>query len=305
MLSTRGWAREHRMPTTQYTVRMILSSTLLPLLATSVAAVTYGLAAVWPPRRHTTAQIDQPSSAIGPDQAWWLLAIGWIAHAVAFSADAIDWRAGTPIARFGFAPALSVAAWMVLGVYALERLQLDSVIARRSLACLAAASVILAGIFPGQDQPNLNHGLAPLHWVLGVASYGLFGAALLHAVLWRLAERRLRTKTLNKPVPTPGIPLLKLESLTMRFALAGFVVLSLTLVLGALFAQPLRWDHKTLFSVMSWVVFAILLAGRRWLGWRGKTAIGWLYAGSALLLLAYVGSRFVLEVLLHRPVPSP
>lgn len=283
---------------------MILSSTLLPLSATLVAALSYGLAAVWPARR-AVAEPPAEVPATGRDQAWWLLAVGWIAHAIAFSAEAVDWSGPTPIARFGFAPALSVAAWLVLGVYALERLQLNSALARRTLAGLAAASVILAGIFPGQAHPDLSHGLAPLHWVLGVASYGLFGAALLHAMLWRLAERRLRNKALDRPASSVGgIPLLKLESLTLRFVLAGFVVLSLTLVLGALFAQPLRWDHKTLFSVMSWAVFAVLLAGRRWLGWRGKTAIGWLYAGSALLLLAYVGSRFVLEVLLNRPVPA-
>lgn len=282
---------------------MILSSTLLPLSATSVAAVAYGLAAVWPPQR-ALGDAGMPQRRIAPDQAWWLLAVGWLAHAIAFCSEAIDWQAPSPMARFGFAPALSVTAWLVLAVYALERLQLDSVIARRSLAALAAFSVVLAFIFPGQGHPNLSHGLAPLHWVLGIASYGLFGAALLHAVLWRLTERRLRHKGLDRPTPPTGIPLLKLESLTIRFVLAGFVVLSLTLVLGALFAQPLRWDHKTLFSVMSWAVFAVLLAGRRWLGWRGKTAIGWLYAGSALLLLSYVGSRFVLEVLLHRGVPT-
>lgn len=281
---------------------MILSSTLLPLSATSVAAVAYGLAAAWPAKRPARDASLRPASP-GRDRAWWLLAAGWIAHAIAFCVEAIDWHAPAPMARFGFAPALSVTAWMVLGVYALERLQLDSVIARRALAALAAASVVLAFLFPGQGHPNLSHGLAPIHWVLGLASYGLFGAALLHAVLWRLADRRLRHKALDQPLPPTGIPLLKLESLTMRFVLAGFVVLTLTLVLGALFAQPLRWDHKTLFSVMSWAVFAVLLAGRQWLGWRGKTAIGWLYAGSVLLLLSYVGSRFVLEVLLQRSVP--
>ena len=46
-----------------------------------------------------------------------------------------------------------------------------------------------------------------------------------------------------------------------------------------------------------------LLAGRRAFGWRGPKAAGWLYAGAAMLLLGYVGSRFVLEVLLHRSPP--
>jgi ABC-type uncharacterized transport system permease subunit len=188
----------------------------------------------------------------------------------------------------------------VLGVYALERLRLDSSAVRRALAALAAGSVVLAWLFPGQVHPRMGHGLTPLHWVLGLASYGLFGAALLHAAFLRLAERRMRHAPTSASLLTPGIPLLRLESLTLRFVSAGFVVLTLTLALGAVFAHPWRWDHKTLLSLMAWAVFAVLLAGRHWLGWRGRTAIGWLYAGSALLLLAYVGSRFVLEVLLHR-----
>ncbi|HIV70864.1 MAG TPA: cytochrome c biogenesis protein CcsA [Candidatus Aquabacterium excrementipullorum] len=277
---------------------MILSPTLLPLVATALAAGAYGLAALWPAR---PAPETQPAETHRPDQAWWLLAFGWAAHAVAIISEAFDWSAPVPVARFGFAPALSVTFWLVLAIYAWERLQLDSPVIRRSLAGLAATAVVLACLYPGQDHPAIEHGLAPLHWVLGIASYGLFGAALLHAVMWRLAERRLRDKTLGTVRKSPGIPLLKLESLTLRFVLAGFIVLTMTLVLGTLFANPWRWDHKTLFSIMSWVVFAVLLTGRHWLGWRGKTAISWLYAGSALLLLAYVGSRFVMEVVLHRP----
>ena len=69
-------------------------------------------------------------------------------------------------------------------------------------------------------------------------------------------------------------------------------------------ANPWRWDHKTVFSILGWVVFAALLAGRHAFGWRGRRATGWLYAGAALLLLAYVGSRFVLEVLLQRGSPG-
>ena len=81
-------------------------------------------------------------------------------------------------------------------------------------------------------------------------------------------------------------------------------MLTLTLVLGALFSVHWRWDHKTVFSVLSWAVFATLLLGRARFGWRGRVATRWLIAGSLLLLLSYVGSRFVLEVLLHRATPA-
>ena len=103
------------------------------------------------------------------------------------------------------------------------------------------------------------------------------------------------------------MPLLTLERLTFRFATAGFVLLSATLLAGLLFSDALygrgsvaKWDHKTVFSVLAWLVFAFLLLGRARFGWRGRKAVRVLYTGSLLLLLAYAGSRFVLEVVLRR-----
>ena len=113
--------------------------------------------------------------------------------------------------------------------------------------------------------------------------------------------RLMRPGAAGAGVAAPlGLPLLRLEKLTFRFVGAGFCVLSLTLLLGWWFADPWRWDHKTVFSILGWAVFAGLLAGRHAFGWRGQRATGGLYAGAVLLMLAYVGSRFVVEVLLER-----
>ena len=95
------------------------------------------------------------------------------------------------------------------------------------------------------------------------------------------------------------------RTISFRFVTAGFVLLTATLLAGWLFGETLygrawRWDHKAVFSMLSWLTFATLLLGRARFGWRGRNAVRVLYAGSALLLLAYVGSRFVLEVLLER-----
>jgi ABC-type uncharacterized transport system permease subunit len=104
-----------------------------------------------------------------------------------------------------------------------------------------------------------------------------------------------------------GLPLLTLERLTFRFVTAGFVLLTATLGAGWLFGDSLygaqaawRWDHKTVFSLLSWLTFAILLIGRQRFGWRGRKAVRVLYIGTGLLLLGYAGSRFVLEVILGR-----
>jgi ABC-type uncharacterized transport system permease subunit len=228
------------------------------------------------------------------------LLLGWLAHGAAILVDIAGIGAASPGARFGFAPALSVTLWLVLAVYGLESRFVPLQGVRRRLAWFGCVVIALAWAFPGQLHPQLASKWAPLHWVLGIASYGLFGVAVLHAALMNRAERQLR-RAPQSPGPTSGVPLLRLERLTYRFVAAGFGVLSAAILLGAWFASPWRWDHKTVFSVLGWLVFAALLVGRRTFGWRGPQATRWLYTGTGLLLLAYVGSRFVFEVLLHRP----
>ena len=170
------------------------------------------------------------------------------------------------------------------------------------LSTLAAAAVALAWAFPGESRPAAASPWAPLHWVLGLASYGLFGVAVLHAALLNRAERQMRQMGQHKGQGlTLGLPLLRLERLTFQFVGAGVVVLSLAIVLGWLFTPQWRWDHKTLLSVLGWLVLVGLLTGRRVFGWRGRRATRWLYLGAALLLLSYAGTRFVLEVVLQRP----
>ena len=229
------------------------------------------------------------------------LLVGWIAHGLALAIDIAGIGSGIPGARFGFAPALSLTLWLVLAVYQFESRRLPLPGARRALATCGAVVVILAWAYPGRVHPQAASVWAPLHWLLGIASYGLFGVAVLHGLLLSRAERQMRRAPLAGTAPAEGLPLLRLERLTFRFVAAGFVVLSAVIVLGTVFASGWRWEHKTVFTLLSWLVFAGLLTGRRVLGWRGPKAAGWLYAGAVLLLLAYVGSRFVLEVLLNRP----
>ena len=227
------------------------------------------------------------------------LLVAWLAHGAALVVDIAGLGAPIPGARFGFAPALSVTLWLVLAVYGLESRFVPLQGVRRRLAALGCGVVVLAWAFPGQLHPQLGSPWAPLHWLLGIASYGLFGVAVLHAALVNRAERQLR-RSPAAASQTAGVPLLRLERLTYRFVAAGFVMLSAAIALGVWFTSPWRWDHKAVFSILGWVVFAALLGGRRTFGWRGPQATRWLYAGTALLLLAYVGSRFVFEVLLHR-----
>lgn len=226
------------------------------------------------------------------------LPLAWLMHLVAIVFDVAGWGAGGGGARLGFAPVLSMTVWIVIGVHAIESRFLPLPTVRGWLAPAGALVVVLAGVFPG-DARHFASPMGPLHFVLGVGAYGLFGAAVLHAALLDAAERRMRLKG-PAASALPGMPLLQLERLTFRFVQVGFGVLSAALVLGAITAAPWRWDHKTVLSLLGWAVFAALLTGRQLRGWRGRRATRWLYVGAALLLLAYVGSRFVFEVLLQR-----
>jgi ABC-type uncharacterized transport system permease subunit len=100
-------------------------------------------------------------------------------------------------------------------------------------------------------------------------------------------------------------PLLTMERLLFQIIFAGFVLLTLTLGSGILFSEelfgkPMQFTHKTVFGILSWSIFGAMLGGRVLYGWRGRVAMRWTLAGFLSLFLAYIGSKFVLEVLLQR-----
>ncbi len=276
---------------------MILSPDSSLLFGMSASTVLIGASAL-----AAVAYLMVALTGHGERRARLLFLCGWLAHLAALVIDiggvGLD-HAGT---RFGFAPALSATLWLVIGVYLVESRLLPLGSARRVLAVLGLVVVGVAAVFQGATHPTVSP-LAPLHWLLGLASYGLFGAAVLHAVLLNRAEGQLRLK--KKPSgASPGMPLLALERLTFQFVAAGVITLSLAMLLGWWITPQWHWDHKNLLSVLGWFVLTGLLIGRHVFGWRGRLATRWLYFGAVLLLLAYVGSRFVLEVILHRSLTA-
>ena len=119
-----------------------------------------------------------------------------------------------------------------------------------------------------------------------------------------IAERSLHNKpTLIKLPSFP--PLMVMETLLFRIIIMGFILLTITLVSGMVFSEqifnkPMQFSHKTIFSIASWLIYASLLFGRYRYGWRGIKAIRWTLAGFLLLLLAYIGSQFVIQIVLGR-----
>ena len=235
-------------------------------------------------------------------QAWERAAIllplalhGWLLYEGVFAKEL----------RFGFAQALSVMMFLGVAFYWIESLFYSLEGMLPLVLPLAAVAVPLPAIFPGLASSGA-YAQAPafrLHLALAMIAYGLFVIALLHATLMAVVERRLHQRESSFVGNLP--PLLTLEQLLFRVIGAAFVFLTLTLITGiafseTLFGRPMRADHKTVFALLSWLTFGLLLAGRWLYGWRGRTALRWTLSGFVLLLLAYVGSRFVLEVVLAR-----
>lgn len=206
--------------------------------------------------------------------------------------------------HLGFGNAVSVVialAVLIYGIgnffYRLEALYL--------LILLVAAILSLSPIVFPPTQPLANtHLLAfKVHLLIALLAYSLFTIASFHVLLMALVERRLHAG--NMPDMLQRLPaLLTMEKLLFRIIAAGFILLTLTLLSGIVFSEelfgtPLQFTHKTVFGILSWVIFGALLAGRAFYGWRGRIAVRWTLAGYLSLVLAYIGSRFVIEVILQ------
>jgi ABC-type uncharacterized transport system permease subunit len=207
--------------------------------------------------------------------------------------------------RFGFAQALSVMMFLAALMCWFEAFFVPIEALYPLVLAAAAVCTPLPLFFAGRLSPDAVSFEFRLHLVFGMLAYSLFTLAMLHALLIAKVERRLHG--------TPGLagplaqlpPLLTLERLVFVLIGAAFAVLTVTLAAGMVYSESfigraMRFEHKTVFIILSWLIFGLLLAGRWRYGWRGRTALRWTLAGFVLLMLGYPGSRFVLEVLLHR-----
>lgn len=214
---------------------------------------------------------------------------------------------------FGFAQALSMMAWIGVTFFWVESWYLPMKGLKALILLVAALASFLPIIFPGYvlSERAVHDPWFRAHFIVANVAYGLLSLAALHAILMHWQDRRLHLRAgghsngfLNRWVDRLP-PLLSMENMLFRLIAVGFVLLTLTVFSGIFFSQtlfgkPLFWDHKTVFGLLSWVMFASLLISRLRSGLRGAAAIRWVLGSFVMLLLAYVGSRFVIEVLLQR-----
>lgn len=238
-----------------------------------------------------------------PMQAWERGAI--FVALVLQGIDVYDGLFGAGDMRFSFSYALSLMLWLAVLIYWLESFQSRMDGLQPMVLPLAALCAALPTLFPQVHLIAHADALGfKLHFLAAMLSYSLFTLSALHAVFMGFVERKLHHREFSKQLASLP-PLLTMETLLFRMIVIAFCLLTLTLASGLLFSEAIFGKavpiaHKTFFAFAAWAIFAALLIGRRVYGWRGRIALRWTLTGFLLLLLAYVGSRFVSEVLLGR-----
>lgn len=241
-----------------------------------------------------------PATTAPPQLIGGLLGCAIIAHTLSTFLNI-----ATPLGfDLGFFPISSLIFWFICCMALLTYLRHEP-IDRLLLILLpmAALSVAISVAFDGDYTPrqDLDHGIVA-HILVSMLAYSVLALAALQALLLGLQVRELKhkhTRGLIDALP----PLQTMERTLFELIWTGFILLGLSILTGGVFLEDIfaqHLVHKTTFSICAWIIFGMLLWGRTWLGWRGKTAVRWTLIGFALLMLGYLGTKLVLELVLHR-----
>ncbi len=228
-----------------------------------------------------------------------LAALAIILHAIALFTTI------TPTVILGFTEAASLIAWVIALLFVITSLGRPIENLGVLVLPLAAVAVLISGIWPGPPHTDgTESSLLGVHLAMSLLAYAFLALAMVQAVLLTMQENRLHQHHPDRLLQALP-PIETMETLLFQLIGAGFALLSLTLISGGLFAtemfgKPLVFNHHIVLSLLAWSIFAILLAGRWRFGWRGQAAARWTIGGFIVLLLAYLGTRFVLEFIVQQ-----
>ena len=264
----------------------------LLLAVTALRAGRPAVPAVGPTRTATPVRVDL-----------WLVPMALVLHGIllyrrVIVGDGLD---------LGVANAVSMLAWLTVLIYWLAAIAYSGLAGILGImAPVAFVAVVLQAVLPSSHIVTYGGDpLFALHFVIAMLAYSLFLIATIQALLM-LAEERWLHRGVLPPFFKSMPPLLEMEALLFRILLGAFVLLTFTLVSGVFFSEQLfgrpfkTTSHKMVFAGISWLIFGGLLVGHHVRGWRGRKAVRWTLAGFTALLLAYVGSKVVLELVLKR-----
>lgn len=278
-----------------------MSDILLHLLPSIAASLLYAALGVhfWHTRWRIT---DQPLNPL-PMQSW--ERAGILLALVLQGISLYEGLFGSGSMRFSFSLALSLMLWLAVLIYWIESFHSRMDGLQPMVLPPAAVCALMPVVFPQAHLiPHADAWSFKLHFLTAMLAYSLFTLSALHAVFMGIVGRKLHQRELSTQLASLP-PILTMEKLLFRMITIAFSLLTVALGSGlmfseAIFGAAIPLDHKTLFAFASWGIFAALLIGRHAYGWRGRIALRWTLTGFMVLLLAYIGSRFVSEVLLGR-----
>lgn len=204
-----------------------------------------------------------------------------------------------------FFAALSLVAFVVSALTLLVNASRPVAALGVIVSPLTAALLAVDSFLAPPTLPQPMDWQIKLHVTVALLAFGVLSIAAALAILLAFQERALRHRQFGRWLRALP-PLTLTETLLFRLISAGFVLLTLTLLTGVLFVDNLfgqHLAHKTVLSIVAWLVFGVLLYGRWRHGWRGTRAVNLTLIGMAVLVLAFFGSKFVLELILHRTLP--
>jgi ABC-type uncharacterized transport system permease subunit len=140
------------------------------------------------------------------------------------------------------------------------------------------------------------------HIMFSFLAYSLFTIAMVQAIILYIQDKHLRNHQPGGFIRSLP-PLQSMEYLLFQIITVGYLLLTIGLLTGGLFLEDIftkHLAHKTVLSIIAWAIFSVLLWGRFRYGWRGRKAIHWTLGGFITLMLAYFGSKMVLELVLSR-----
>ncbi len=225
---------------------------------------------------------------------------------------------------FGFAQALSLMAWVGVALYWIEGWYFNLRGMMPMIISIAMLSSFLPTIYQGSvlsTETVISHGFI-LHFITSNMAVGVLFLSAIQAILIGWQEKNLRAQNKDRSADKLNFsnvlllgqkkalleqlpPLVTMEKVLFNMISIGYVLLTIAVFSGVFFSQelfgkPLIFDHKTIFSILSWMLFGWILFVHWKHGLRGSQALKWIIGSFATLLLSYVGSRFVLEVILQR-----
>lgn len=201
--------------------------------------------------------------------------------------------------------AASLVAWTIVLLFTLALLRQRIENLGLAILPITILALIAQGAWPGLHAlPAQNSMAQSVHITISLLSYSLLSLAAAQSLVVLIQEHQLKHKHPGGFIRAMP-PAQTMEQLMVQLVLIGFILLTLTMASGLffsqeIFGQPFRLSHHIVLSMAAWLVFGIFLLGHWKFGWRGNTAVRWVLIGSILLMLGYLGTKFVLEVLLQR-----